>query len=122
MPLINSPEDLRRVREETLQKRLLQNQAGYIQIIISMDTPAIAAGARETMQAFLEFIEEEKLNHILVKKTGNLGFDSWKPIVQVVINGQSPVTYWKVSPTVARRIMEEHVVGGKVVQEHAIHF
>ncbi len=122
MPLINSPQDLRRVREETLQKRLLQNQASRIQIIVSMDTPAIAAGARETMQAILEFIEEEKLNHILVKKTGNLGFDSWKPIVQVVINSQSPVTYRKVSPTVARRIMEEHVVGGKVVQEHAIHF
>lgn len=122
MPLIKSPEDLQRFREETLQKRMLQNQAGHVQIIISMGTSGIAAGARDTMQAILEFIEKEKLNHILLKQTGSLGFDSWEPVIQVVINGQSLITYRKVSSSVARRIMEEHILGGKIVQEHAINF
>jgi NADP-reducing hydrogenase subunit HndB len=121
MPFIKSPEDLKRVREEMLQKHLLQNQAGGVQIIISMGTPAIAAGAHETMQAILEYIEKEKLSHVSVQQTGNLGFDSWEPIVQVIVSGKPPVTYRKVSSAIARQIMEEHIVGGKIVQDHAMH-
>jgi (2Fe-2S) ferredoxin len=30
------------------------------------------------------------------------------------------VTYGKVTPTVAKRILKEHVLGGKVVQENVI--
>jgi len=38
----------------------------------------------------------------------------------VVIGDQSKITYGKVNPEVARRIMQEHVIDGKVVSDHVI--
>lgn len=120
MPTIKSIEDLKRVREEALQKRQLKNEPGNVQITVGMGTPGIAAGARETMKAILETIEKENLAQIQVRQTGNIGIDSWEPIVQVTIGDQPMVTYGKVTPEVARRIMKEHIQGGKVVQDHVI--
>lgn len=120
MPEIKSLEDLKRVREEALQKRQLKTEPGTIQIIVGMGTPGIAAGARDTMKAILETIEQDQLTNISVRQTGNIGLDSWEPIVQVVIGETPKVTYGRVSPDAARRIMEEHVKGGKVVQDYVI--
>jgi len=120
MPTIKSLEDLKRVREEALQKRQLKTEPGSVQIIVGMGTPGIAAGARETMKAILEYIQENQLTNIVVRQTGNIGMDSWEPIVQVVIGEDPKVTYGKVSPSLARRIMKEHVQDGKIIKEYTI--
>lgn len=120
MPTIKSLEDLKRVREEALQKRQLKSEPGSVQIIVGMGTPGIAAGARETMKAILESIQENQLTNIVVRQTGNIGMDSSEPIVQVIIGDAPKVTYGKVSPNIARRIMKEHVQAGNVVKEFTI--
>ena len=120
MPTIKSVEDLKRIREEALQKRQIKSEPGHVQIIVGMGTPGIAAGARDTMKAILEFIESRNLTDITVRQTGNIGLDSFEPIVQVLIGDSPKVTYGKVNSEVAVRILEEHVLGGKVVQEHVI--
>jgi NADP-reducing hydrogenase subunit HndB len=120
MPSIKSLEDLKRVRDEALQKRQLKAQPGHIQITVGMGTPGIAAGARETMKAILEYIEKENLSQIQVRQTGNIGFDSMEPIVQVMVGEDAPVTYGKVTPDAARRILAEHIVGGQPVKDYIL--
>lgn len=119
MSQIKSLEDLKRVREEALKKRELKNEPGQTQIIVGMGTPGIAAGARETMRAILEYIELHQLRDISVRQTGNIGLDSWEPIVQVV-QGEVKISYGKVTPEIARKIMKEHVQDGKPVEAHII--
>jgi len=120
MPTVKSLEDLKRIREEALQKREIKSAPGSIQIIVGMGTPGIAAGARDTLKAILNFIEEKHQTNITVRQTGNIGMDSWEPIVQVVIGESPAVTYGKVTPFVAQQIMEQHVLGGKVVSEAVV--
>lgn len=120
MPTIKSLDDLKRVREEALKKREIKEESGDTQIIVGMGTPGIAAGARETMKAILSFIEENKLSNISVRQTGNIGLDSWEPIVQVVTSKGEKTTYGKVSPEIATLIMKEHVVNGTPVAEYTI--
>lgn len=120
MATIKSLEDLKRVREEAMQKRDLKTQPGHVQITVGMGTPGIAAGARETMKAILEYIETANLSQIQVRQTGNIGLDSWEPIVQVTVGENPMVTYGKVTPSAARRIMTEHVVGGVPVKDYII--
>lgn len=120
MDKVKSLEDLKKMREEALLKRKAMTTTGERQIIVGMGTVGIAAGARETLKAILEFIEKNSLTDIVVRQTGNIGLDSWEPIVQVVIGAEPKVTYGKVSPEVARRIMKEHVVEGKIVKEFVI--
>lgn len=120
MPTVKSLEDLKRIREEALQKREIKSAPGSIQIVVGMGTPGIAAGARESLKAILSFIEEKHLTNITVRQTGNIGMDSWEPIVQVLVGEAAAVTYGKVSPFVAQQIMQEHVLGGKVVQDYVV--
>ncbi|MBP7355264.1 MAG: (2Fe-2S) ferredoxin domain-containing protein, partial [Longilinea sp.] len=77
-------------------------------------------GARETMKAILAIIEEESLADIVVSQTGCIGLCEREPIVQVVVGDQAKVTYGKVNPEMARRIVKEHVVGGKIITDHVI--
>jgi NADP-reducing hydrogenase subunit HndB len=120
MNKVKSLEDLKRIREEALTKRDAKVVSGQKQVIVGMGTVGIAAGARETLKAILDYIEDEKLSDIVVRQTGNIGWDSYEPIVQVVIGEATKVTYGKVTPEVAKKIMKDHVVGGKVVKEYAI--
>jgi len=120
MPTVKSLEDLKRIREEALKKQQLKETSGKTEVIVGMGTVGIAAGARETLKAILDMIEKENLEDIIVRQTGNIGLDSLEPIVQVILPGEEKVTYGKVNPTMARQIMEEHVMGGKIVDEYII--
>ncbi len=120
MEKVKSLEDLKKLRQEALEKRTAKAMSGQKEIIVGMGTVGIAAGARETLKAILEYIEKENLTDIVVRQTGNIGLDSYEPIVQVVIGDQPKVSYGHVTPEVARRIMKEHVVGGVALKENRI--
>lgn len=120
MPTVKSLEDLKKLREEALEKRRVKSASGQAQVIVGMGTCGIAAGARDTMKAILDVIEKENLTGVIVTQTGCIGQCEKEPIVQVVIGEQAKVTYGKVNPETARRIMKEHVVGGALVSDHVI--
>ena len=120
MPNVKSLDDLKKIREEALKKQQIKETSGKTEVIVGMGTVGIAAGARETLKAILDMIESEDLSDIIVRQTGNIGLDSYEPIVQVVLAGKEKVTYGKVNPEMARRIIKEHVLGGKVVTEYQI--
>ena len=120
MAQIKSLDDLKKIREEALQKREIKRASGEKQIIVGMGTSGIAAGARDTMKAILKMIEEENLTGIVVSQTGGLGLDAKEPIVQVIIGQEPKVTYGNVTPDVMKRIIKEHVVNGKIVDEYVI--
>lgn len=117
MPAIKSLEDLERVREDALEKRRVRTTSGRAQVIVSMGTCGIAAGAQETMKAILEQIETEKISGMIVTQTGCIGLCGLEPIVQVIAGEGQKVTYGKVTPEVVKRIMSEHVLAGKVVED-----
>lgn len=121
MNTIKSLDDLKRIREEALAKRKVAETSGATQVIVGMGTCGIAAGARDTMKSVLEFIEKKNLPNIVVTQTGCIGLCEQEPILQVVISQQEKVTYGKVSPDVAEKIMEKHVVNGEILQDHVIH-
>jgi (2Fe-2S) ferredoxin len=120
MTTIKSLEDLKKMREQALQKRQAKATSGSAQVIVAMGTCGIAAGARDAMKAILDTIEKESLSGIIVSQTGCIGLCEREPIVQVIIGEQPKVTYGKVTPDIARRIMHEHVGEGKVLEDHVI--
>ena len=120
MPTVKSLDDLKKIREEALQKQQLKETSGKTEVIVGMGTVGIAAGARETLKAILDYIESKELTEIVVRQTGNIGLDSFEPIVQVAVPGAEKITYGRINPEMARRIMEEHIVGGKIVEEYQI--
>lgn len=120
MTKINSLEDLKRVKEEAIKKQNLRQAAGSIQVIIGMGSTGIAAGAYDTLKMILEVVEKERMNNVTVRQTGNIGMDSLEPIVQVIIGEEPRITYGKVTPDVAARILSEHVKNGRIITDHVI--
>jgi NADP-reducing hydrogenase subunit HndB len=116
MPAIKSLEDLKRIREEALEKRKIKTAEGAVQVTVAMGTCGIAAGARDTMKAILDHIESNKMGGVIVTQTGCIGKCDYEPIVSVVI-GEEKVTYGHVNPERARKIMQEHVAGGNVLND-----
>ena len=113
-------DEIKKAREEALKKRDLKASSGAVQVIVGMGTCGIAAGARDAMKSILETIEKDSISGVIVTQTGCIGLCEKEPIVQVVLGEQPKVTYGKVTPDVARRIMQEHVVEGKVVSNNVI--
>jgi NADP-reducing hydrogenase subunit HndB len=120
MPTVKTLEDLKKLREEALEKRRVKSASGGIQVTVAMGSCGIAAGARDTLKTILDTIETENLSGIVVSQTGCIGLCEKEPIVQVTVGEQGKVFYGKVNPAAARRIMKEHVMQGKVVSDQVI--
>ncbi|HOF29089.1 MAG: (2Fe-2S) ferredoxin domain-containing protein [Anaerolineaceae bacterium] len=120
MPTIKTIDDLERLREKAKKVKEMRDQTGKTQIVVGMGTVGIAAGARETLKAILTNIEEKHLSDIILRQTANIGLVGQDPVVQVTLPGAETVTYGKITPAMATRIMEEHVVQGNIVQEFQI--
>jgi (2Fe-2S) ferredoxin len=117
---VKSLEELKRLKEEALEKRKAQATTARAKVTVGMGTCGIAAGARDTMKSILGFIEEEQVNDIVVAQTGCVGLCEWEPIVEVEIGSKPKVMYGKVSADRAKEIMREHTMGSKIVPEYVI--
>lgn len=119
MPVVKSIEELKRLKEEALEKRQARTTSGRAQVTVYMGTCGIAAGARDAMKAILDTIESEGARDIIVKQTGCIGLCEMEPLVEVEVAGEK-VRYGHVSAERAARIMKEHVIGGKAIAEWVI--
>ncbi len=120
MKKIQSLEDLNRFREEILESRQRQASSGSVRVIVGLGSCGIAVGALDTLRALQQQIDEQHLHRVIVSQTGCIGLCKYEPIVEVISANSSKVTYGRVTPEVARRILREHVLDGKVVEEFVI--
>ena len=118
MPRLKSLEDLRKLREQVQGEITTRVETGTT-IIIGMGTCGIAAGARETMHAIIEELHKRDIEaHI--KTVGCIGMCAREPLVDIEQAGQPRVTYGNVTADRVPRLIEEHLVNGRVVQEWVV--
>lgn len=109
-------EDLKRMREQ-FQAQTKLRHAGGVQIIVGMGTCGIAAGAREIMSAILDEIARRKLQDVIVRQTGCIGMCEKEVLVDVIRPGEPRITYGKVTAADVSKIVGEHVVNGRIVED-----
>ena len=110
-------EELKKIREKMQREIDLRSGEKAIKVVIGMGTCGIAAGARPVMAAIKEELSRQKTENVTVTQSGCAGFCEQEPLIDVSRPGEKKVTYGKVNPEKARRIVGEHVVGGRVVNE-----
>ena len=113
-------EDLKKIREKTEKDMRLRAASTRMRVVVGMGTSGIAAGARETLKAFLDEIEKRDLRDVIVSQAGERGLSSHEPIVTVIEEGKPSVVYGNVTAEVARKIVAEHLVNGNPVSEYII--
>lgn len=112
--------ELEEIRRKTLNNISLRSNKDGMRVVVGMATCGIAAGARPVMSAFLEELKKRNLNNITVSMTGCVGVCRLEPIVEVYDPEGSKVTYVKMTPEKAVRIVAEHLVNGKVCTDLTI--
>ena len=114
-------EDLQAIKEKLQGQMDLRNEShAATKIVVGMATCGIAAGARPVVTAFSDTVQEHKRHGVSVTLMGCIGLCSQEPIVEVTTLKDGKVTYVKMSPEKAKRVVEEHIIGGNVVTEYTI--
>ena len=114
--------ELEAIRKATLSRiNVRKEEKGETtRVVVGMATCGIAAGARPVMLAFVDEIQKRQLQHVTVSQTGCVGMCRLEPMVDVYVPGQEKVTYVHVKPEMVPRIVAEHVVNGRPVEEYTI--
>ena len=112
--------ELQKIKARMQDKVVLREGSGDIRVVVGMATCGIAAGARPVMLSFVDEVAKRQLNHVTVSQTGCVGMCRLEPMVDVYVPGQEKVTYVHVKPEMVPRIVAEHIVNGRPVQEYTI--
>ncbi len=113
--------ELQAIKEKMKDKVVLREGVNATRVVVGMATCGIAAGARPVLSAFVEEVNALGLmDTVTVSQTGCIGLCQFEPIVEVFEAGKEKVTYVKVDAEKAKRIANEHLKGGKVVNEYTI--
>ncbi|MEG0178341.1 MAG: (2Fe-2S) ferredoxin domain-containing protein [Oscillospiraceae bacterium] len=118
---MKSLEELAAIRDK-MRQTVNTREAAHdsTRIVVGMATCGIAAGARPVLNAFTEEVARRELNDVLVTQTGCIGICQYEPVVEVFMSGQEKVTYVKMTAEKAKRVIAEHIVGGKPIAEYTI--
>ena len=93
---------------------------GNIRVVVGMATCGIAAGARPVLAAFTDEVSKRNLQNVTIAQTGCIGICQYEPVVEVFEDGKDKVTYVKMTADKAKRVVAEHLKGGKPVEEYVI--
>jgi len=111
MPKLKSIEDLK-----AYAKTVSVERPGKTVLSVGTATCGIAAGGREAIDALNDAIKANHLKDIEVVETGCLGFCYAEPLVEVRAPGAASVYYAGVTEEIAKKIIEDHIVRGLIVE------
>lgn len=111
--------ELRAIKEKMQSKVVLREGTGEMRVVVGMATCGIAAGARPVLNAFVEEVANAGLSgKVTVSQTGCIGICQYEPVVEVFEAGKEKTTYVKMTAEKVKKVVEEHIKGGKVVEEY----
>ena len=113
--------ELAAIKAKMQDKVVIREGEGAVRVVVGMATCGIAAGARPVLAAFVEGVANKGLtSKVTVTQTGCIGICQYEPVVEIFEDGKEKVTYVKLDADKAKKIVEEHLAGGKVVSEYTI--
>jgi len=112
-------EELRKLREGAKAELERRDSTGKdIHVIVGMGTSGIASGAKKTLEAFIQYLQEFNVTNAVVRQTGSMGLDHAEPTVEIRMPGMPDTIYGRVTPEVAREIVRKHILGKTLVDGH----
>ena len=92
-----------------------------MKVLVGQGSCGIATGAKKTSDEFQRIVAEKNLTNVVIDKTGCIGTCYLEPIVDVYNDeGALEARYVKCTTDKVEKIVEEHLIGGKPVEEYVI--
>jgi len=118
---MKSLEELQAIRDKTRKNLNIRgDHSDNTRIVVGMATCGIAAGARPVLNALIEEISKRSIKNVTITQTGCIGVCQYEPVVEVYSPEGEKVTYVKMTADKVGKIITEHIVNGRVVEEYTI--
>jgi (2Fe-2S) ferredoxin len=104
---------------DDLKKKRAPRKQGRYRVRIGMATCGISAGADAVYDEFTKAVKEAGLDNVDIIPTGCVGRCDLEPMAEVTRAQEPPVLYIRLDPEKVKKIVQEHLAGGKVVSEYA---
>lgn len=113
--------ELQAIRDKARGKvTLREGQDDAIRVLVGMATCGIAAAhARSSPPSWTRWRKEASRTSWLPRRDAS-GICQFEPVVEVVEPGKDKITYVKMTPEKAVRMVNDHLVNGNVVTEFTI--
>lgn len=118
MKSLKELEAIRNRMRQTVNTR--ESDSNTIRVVVGMATCGISAGARPVLNAIVEELARENVAGVQVTQTGCIGICQYEPVVEVYEPGKEKVTYVKMTPEKAIRMVHHHLMKGEPVEEYTI--
>lgn len=113
--------ELQAIRDKARSQVILrENHDNATHVLVGMATCGIAAGARPVLNTLVDEAAKRGLNNVTITLTGCIGICQFEPVVEVIAPGKEKVTYVKMTPEKAVRVVNDHLVNGNIVTEYTI--
>ena len=114
---MKSLEELEQIRKEALEDMILRKGKYLTKVMVAMDDCGIKAVAKEVMDLFVGELKRRKIMDAVVMMTSCQGMCDKEPVVKVISKDESVTVYAGVTKDKVTRIIDEHILGGKVCQD-----
>ena len=111
-------------RGHTLMRMVSEEPEKRTEVNVSMSTCGIKAGARDTMLTLVDEVAASGLDHVSVIAVGCMANSheecSYEPVIEIKAPGKDAVRYKTVDVATAKEIVQQHLVGGSIVERAKI--
>ena len=115
-------DDLRKLRSQVQSDLKRRDSEGKsIQVIVGMGTCGIASGAKLILDKFITLLNEKGIaENAIIRQTGCMGHCENEPTVEIIMPDIPKVFYGNVKENTVERIVEEHIINKKPVEDFII--
>lgn len=115
-------DDLRKLRSQVQSDLKRRDSEGKtIQVIVGMGTCGIASGAKLILDKFITLLNEKGIaENAIIRQTGCMGHCENEPTVEIIMPDMPKVFYGNVKENTVERIVEEHIINKKLVEDFII--
>jgi NADP-reducing hydrogenase subunit HndB len=113
-------DDLKKIKDDYKSTMTVRDGGARAKVTVHMGTCGITAGARTVMETLLEEISTNNLTDVIATTSGCAGFCSKEPMITVELLHESPVKYIHMDAEKMRKVVQEHIIKGQVVESCAL--
>jgi NADP-reducing hydrogenase subunit HndB len=116
---IRSLAELRKIKEAASAQGKMRTK-GKTRVVVKLGTCGLAAEARTVVEALTEEVQKRELDDVVVEMKDCSRLCRGAPFVDIIRHDAPRVTYAHMKPSHAFRVVDEHIVNGKVVRDLAV--
>lgn len=118
---MKSIDELNAIKQEYRSAVTIRTSDYETRIIVGMGNSGLVAGARDILKAIVKQVEDEGLSgKVIVTQEARVSKVGCNPVVKIVEDGVKTAVYANVTVDMARRIVDEHIINGKIVEEYIL--